>query len=446
MKAIVILHNRVFGFGFFTRFYEIEGSADLKYPFFDGKIRNFEYRVVLGHINRRVIKRGSEFIGVDLSVLNLIAKKDRSSVRQIELSIANDNIGEIFQMMGNGSADLFMIAGLSVNLNPFIRQINTYDENAFCALVPLPPRLTFLHFLLTPFDNLSWMLLIAVIVGCACIWKLLTRSLKRAFVFLFFAIGGFFGQFVDLKVNRRVLVMLVQLFTLMTFILGNGYQSLIISAMTVSRNGIRFKTFEELFQSDLNFITDGTFRNFFIKSGDVLQFRMREINESFNFSKIIGNNIAVVAPCQQLEQLYYFAASIDLASHFYILPEHVMKFYEKLDLAFGSALYEYLQLQHDRVFEAGLRPHLLRLLTTSMLAQQNREIAYIENEKYLLSLDDIGGIFFLLLAGYGISLMTLVFEVVLNNFEAFKIFFRREVRKFMQCVKRRFRPLINIVC
>lgn len=209
--------------------------------------------------------------------------------------------------------------------------------------------------------------------------------------------------------------------------------------MTASRDGIRLKTFDELFQSDMTFLTDAIFRNFFINSGDVLQFRMQEIEKSFYFSKIIGSNIAVIAECKALEQHYYFSSYFDLASYFYILPERIMKFHEKINLAFGSPFYDYLQLQHDRIFEAGLREHFRRLLVLPMIAQQNREIAYIANERYLLSLDDIDGVFILLLVGHGISLMIFVIEVVFNNFDDLKISFRRGFRKVMQFVRRIFK-------
>lgn len=203
MKAIVIANTRVFGFDFFTRFYEIDQTFDLESLFLDGKIRNYEYRTVIGTLrNGRIVRRGSEFFGIDLSVMNLIAEKDKSSMRLIEIGKTD----EIFQMIKSARADLFIVPGLIVDSHPFMRFISTYDENAFCALVPLPPRLTFLPFLLTPLDYLSWFFLFFVVIGSACVWKLLTRSFECAFEFILFVIGGFFGQFVELKVSRKVLV------------------------------------------------------------------------------------------------------------------------------------------------------------------------------------------------------------------------------------------------
>lgn len=432
MKAIVILKNRVFGYDFFTRFFEIEDKADLENPFCNGKVQNIEYKVLVGNFFGRIAKRGSEYVGIDVSVMNLIALRDRSIVRQLEIPLHLQWMNEAYSMLRNGSADLSALPGLILPVGPFVRSVNTYDVNAYCALVPLPPRLTFLHFILAPYDSTSWILLVISVIISAFVWQRLTKSFEAAINFILFVVGGFFGQFVVIRVKRKILVLLLQLFVLLSFILGNGYQSLIISSMTASRDGVRFKTFDELFRSHMTILTDASFKSFFNKSGDALQFRLKDYGQNFHLSEVAGKRIAVIATCQQLYHYYYFSSGFDLGSYFYILPDKTMGFYEKLYLALGSPFYDHLQLQHDRIFESGLRRPLLRLTLPPRLAEQNREQAFIDNERYLLFLDDVGGVFFIVLAGHGISTLVLILEIAVKNLEVLKLFFRQKTSRSKQ--------------
>lgn len=429
MRAIVILKTRVFGFDFFTQFYEINKKIVIENPFYSGKVQNYHYKIAAGVFPGRLVKIGSKFFGIDLSVMDLIAQQDGSPVSQIEIPINMNWIDEVSHMLINGSADLSVLPGLIIPIDPFLKLINTYDENAYCALVPLPSQLTFLHFVLKPFDDTSWIFLITTTAASAFVFFRITKSFKLAQNFIFFVIGGFLGQFVALKVNKNILAVILILFVFTTFILGNAYQSLIISNLISSRDGIRVKTFEELFRhTDLTFMTDVFFKSVYKKSEDALQFRMEVFNLSFTFSDIIGENKAVIATCEQLSYFFYSSSDQDLAVHFYFLPERIMRFYEKIYLAFGSAFYDHLQLQHDRIYESGLRQHLLRQFMPTKFAQHKREKAYIENERYLLTLEDVGGIFLVLLTGHGVALLALLLENLMENLKFVGIILKKKIQ------------------
>lgn len=419
MKSIIISQRRIFAFGFLSQFHEIEKSDD---PFHDGIVQGYEYRVLAGNMR----KQGSKLIGVDLLVMDLIAQRDRSSVNFIEVP-GDTRFGDVLDQLENGSVDLFMHSGIPIHLHHFMKLIITYEEGAYCALVPLPPRLTFLHFLLKPLDPLTCIVLLASLAISAFIFQRLSRSFKLAIDFVYFVIG----QFVEVKVKRQVLVLLLQLFGLMTFILGNGYESLIISSMTASREGTLLETFDQLFSSDMTFLTDTAFR--FRFSGDNLEQRMIELPPGVLLKDLIGSKFALISSCKQVLPLFsYLKFDFDISTHFYILPEQTMKFYEKLHLAWRSPFYDHLQLQHDRIFEAGLRQYFTRMLELPKLVQRNREIAFIENEKYLLFFDDVKAIFILVLYCHGIGLIVFAFEMILKNYFIVSIFIRRLVREIRQ--------------
>lgn len=444
MKAIIVSNNRVFGFDYFTRFYEILSQADLAKPFYSGKVANYEYKVIAGFQAGRMFRQGTEYVGIELSVVNLIAELENSTVRQIEVIMSPNWVDEVMFLLDNVSADLCAMTGQitrDFSTHPFLRFINTFDENAYCAVVPLPPRLTILHFLLTPFDNYSWILILVAIAAAAFVWQRLTRSFESTFYFIFFVIGGFFGQFVDFNVNRKILVIILQLFLLMTFILGNGYQSLIISTMAVSRDGIRLKTFDELFESDMTIWADEIFIMYKTwKDGQVP--KITNYGKYFNLNEIVGKNIALIATCQQLNHFYYNEYDFDLALHFYVLPEQIMKFHEKMLFTPGSPFYDNWQLLYDRIFESGLRQHFYRLLKKAKQAQIKRDSAYIMDEKYMLTLDDVGPIVLVLLAGLGIATLVLIFEISIEKFKLLKKF-RQAITTVKQCAVSTIKNLTN---
>lgn len=287
----------MFGYDFFNRFYEIE-EYDRENAFYSGKIEKIVYKVIVGKFPGRIFKRDSEYVSIDISVMNLIAQLDKSTVRQVEIIPGPNWIAEVAASLDNGTADICVLPGLRIIPLPFVRFINNYDEEAYCALIPRPPRLTFLHFLLTPFDGFTWIFTLAAVASGTFVWQRLTKSFDSALGFLFFVFSGFFGQFVVLNAKRKVLVIILQLFVLMTFILGNIYESMITSTMTASRDGRRLKTFDELFRfTDMTFMTDGAFRSFY-DSETALQQRMEDYGDDFHLSKILGKNIALMQTAQ----------------------------------------------------------------------------------------------------------------------------------------------------
>lgn len=115
----------------------------------------------------------------------------------------------------------------------------------------------------------------------------------------------------------------------------------IISLMTASRDGIRFKSFVELFGSNLSFVVCDIFMNKFNNSKDYRLFkRMEPIDENFLFHHVVWLNKAIITTCKQLHQHYFVGSSHDPALYFYLLPNQIMKFNEVLYLATASPFYD----------------------------------------------------------------------------------------------------------
>lgn len=192
--------------------------------------------------------------------------------------------------------------------------------------------------------------------------------------------------------------------------MGNAYQSLIIASMTSSRDGIRFKTFDELFDSNLKMKVDALFYRVIERSGEFSKvFDRMEIGKNIpDFQQLAKENYAMIARCDMLKFVYDDQKEEIVSDLFYFLSDTIMPFYETIRLAPLSPFYHSLQMSHDYVFESGIRQHWLRFWSSRKNAKNLREV-------YLLTIEDVYGVFYILLAGYGISLLVFLVEIFWNG-------------------------------
>jgi hypothetical protein len=71
-----------------------------------------------------------------------------------------------------------------------------------------------------------------------------------------------------------------------------------------------------------------------------------------DFKDLHRDYYALSARCDMVTYLIF-----DVENLFYVLPNHLMSFYEQLMIAPNSPFYEKLQLIHDWMFESGIRQH-----------------------------------------------------------------------------------------
>ncbi|CRK93888.1 CLUMA_CG007415, isoform A [Clunio marinus] len=306
----------------------------------------------------------------------------------------------------------------SVKLSDWKKWIYTYDENGYCALIPRPPRLTFLHFILTPFDGLSWTFMIISIVVCSIFWKLLTRSYNylksnSPFFFIFGVIANFLGQSIPFRNSRRIQKLLLQLCVLMTFIMGNAYQSLIIASMSTSRDGRKFNTWQEMFSSDLTYEVGEIFYVSLKESGDFPDVINRmNVAREIQFEKLSLQNVAIILRCNDIQTEIDYNKDVDVMKHFYLLPGKLTPFIEKFALAPSNPLLGILQTNFNYIFESGIRQYLERYFQGLRKKNVDDITKFIINEDYLLTMNDVYGIFLILVGGYVVSFFVFICELI----------------------------------
>jgi hypothetical protein len=383
-------------------------------------MRGYPFKVlVMPQIPRLRLDNNGNFQGIDKAILNIIAKHQNASLKSLEFKSMNDSVRKnIFKAyLPQKKADLSlntMYKSFNLKYRYFI---DTYDQNAQCAIVPIPQPLTFLHYLLTPFDGLSWTFMIVSIVASAIVWHIFYLRLENSNSTLHFVFGvavNFIGQGIPFRdgINHKWQTIILQCCVLMMFIMGNAYQSLIISSMSWSREGIRFNTFEELFDSGMNITTDPVFYKTMNNSGEFSHLMNRlQVKHSESEDHLRMSKNALIGRCDYLEFKMKTSQTSDLGSYYYMLPDRMLLLYEKLVMAHPSPYYEKLQTYHNYVFESGIRQYWKFLLEGENVAERKRKESYIKEEKYLLSMSDLYGLFYILLIGYTASFFCLLIEI-----------------------------------
>lgn len=232
-----------------------------------------------------------------------------------------------------GQADLTLNTAINVPTVSYRSFVNTYDTVTYCAIVSVPPRLSFLRFLLTPYNPLSWFALWLAVAASALLWRLLIAKNGHSHStshFVFGVIANFLGQAIPIKTSSRKQTALLYLCILATFIMGNAYQSIILSLISKSRDGERFKTFNELLQSNLTFDTDFNFKSHVKNthtSVDLARFNT-EWERLENFGMWNKSVNAAILRCDGLEYELNVVVDRQTYEKFYMLPEVQMPMYE----------------------------------------------------------------------------------------------------------------------
>lgn len=405
--------------------FEIKNGIESFNEVFPDKLKDmkgYPLRILVGPQLPRFKIIDGTYESVDTGVLRIMASKTNASLRIIQIDDLTHLQKNLTGILSPIVADLTLVTIIVFKHDPFRGQINTFDEIGYCALIPIPPRLTFLQFLLSPYDIFSWACIFTVSVSCAMLWKFMGKTSMSAWNFGFAVAANFVGQSVKLKCSRRMQVTLLQLCILMTFIIGNAYQSLIIATMTSSREGVRFKSFDELLRSNLNFTTDKFFKNRFQLAEERDLVARIETVDVFRFSSIVATKNAFIAQCDVIHFLFKEQTSHDFAQHFYLLPDQVMKKFEKFLMTFGSPFESLVQKYFVSVFESGIRQNLAERFRRKKLAERQRDLDFLQNETFMLTIDDMYGAFYLLLAGWLFGLLSLVIEILINlSFSCMKL-------------------------
>lgn len=377
-------------------------------------MNGYTFKILIGDQTPRIMCEDGLCDGIDVAVMRIIAEKHNAAVALDLIQTRTEDSRAIFsKRLNTGQVDLSVLTKMEIlNKNKFWRTIITYDESGFCAMIPLPDRLSFLEYLLSPFDLWSWISMLLVIAASAIVWKIIRRQGSvSALSFVYGIAASFVGQDIPFLNISRTQTAILQLCFAMTFIMGNAYQSLIIASMMISREGIRFKSFEELFASDAKLLVTQDYLLRFNATEDPRVIKNMIAATNLTYDALLQG--AITGRCDMLHHDFNSRKSRDLADEYYMLPDQIQPFYEHFFLAISSPFYDMLQTSFDLVFESGIRQYLKSQFETReiMGVTQAREVDFIQKEKYFLVWSDVDGVFLIFTTGYFIALVSFLMEV-----------------------------------
>lgn len=410
-----------------TYFYSLEGESDEIAKAFPDKLDNlngYTYKVLLWeHLPRLLIKKGMIY-SPEIRFMVTVAEKQKSRIQSIQLRGPPTNedlnrfMNQVDVCINTGVPSTYARARL-------IRNVNTFDSDGYCALVPLPEKKSSFEFMFKPFDLWTWIFIILSMFGAGIVWHFLKKTLQMTSnssgYFIYGFIASFFGQLIPFRDHRPMQKLILQLTIILTFILGTAYQSLVISSLADSRYGKKITTINELLNGNYSFHMTNTFEANLNGSDYFLKMRSRIIDKTVftDFKMPASQNVVIVDTCSAID---FFLTTL--------LPNstvgEAIEFYYKLDQKFNTFFltfstneitffHEKLNELSLRVLESGVRQHWnLKINYEDPQALKLRQ--YYENEEYLLNIYELAPAFYLLAFGLIFSFVTLFFEVFWHDF------------------------------
>jgi hypothetical protein len=435
----------MFTYDLFRKKYEriaLTTNVDKVFPDRLLNLNQYKYKVIGASQLPRLFLKNGKFYGFDVFFLEIVAKKLNASFAIDIVNYADSSaLANVQNRMGKGQIDLnlnTMNSGGNVEtFSKYYKTFNTYDVDGYCALVPIPPRLSFLKYLLVPYDTASWILMLVSLVALAVIWTVFktqrdSRSLSSVGHMILRVVAGFLGQAFNFVSTRWFHLLVMQIFIFMVLILGNAYQSLLVSLMTVSRNGTRITTVDEMMKGDFNYISESIFHVDILQQqpNSSMTERFQEdktiyLTQTFNYKEKAANNSVLIVRCDFAHDIFftenYKFDNGKTSDYYYILPEKLFTLYETLATGRFSPFVDKFAEYSLRIFESGIRQHWKTLLHKLTDEIDLNQISIIK-EDYLLKMGDLKYVFYIW--GIGLSLATIAFIIELLCYK-----YRARIRK-----------------
>lgn len=386
---------------------------------FPDKLKNlhgYKYRIILHLQPPRVVLEDGMIKTPMIYFLDQVAKI-QNATSKINF-IKNHNHLPYF--WDNRLMDLTFNTAVNFPSSNYLKLL-TYEETAYCALVPRPPKISISEFIFVqPFDAYTWLFLILTITCCGVVWKLFDHrgAVNSHWLLIYGIFVMFIGQSVKFsRNNRTILAILLELIIFMTFVLNTVYEGVITSFMIQPTHENLLETFDQILASKYDILTDKPFI-YAVRNSEDFKVAMTRFNTSTPesrqeyFNELKQQRFVFIRKCDFANQdiTERFLNGEIVADYYYLLPEMILKYYIRLEASFLNPFIERLQYYMDLSFQAGL-PYFWKVLLTQKKLNQQTEATV----KYL-KLNDLTQVFYIFFAGCLTAIGFLLAEIFLQNF------------------------------
>jgi hypothetical protein len=430
-------------------------TIDVVFPDKLKDLKGYKYKVSYidqfpGIFTEKIDKNRQRLSGINLKLMRAITSHQNASINVHNFNRLQNKQQLFIETLNKKQMDLILNTELLISGRDAARyqMVNTYETNGFCMMLPYPPRKSVFSYFMKPFDMWTWILITASLACLVTVWHLLNRqsfsSPDSSGYFLFGFVSFFLGQGIEFHNNRLMQKVLIQLMIMMTFVLGNAYQSVLTSMMAEARNGDRITSIQEAIDSDFSFIVDKVFEIKLEMSEMKDEFGPKisatvESTESLKFNKLAAEKKGIVLGCNDMERIFHdtkhlFPVDDQVADFYYRVPGKVFTYYAKIPTAPYSMFANKLQDYSLRIHESGMKEHWHTLLSFED-RETIRQRRFDANEEFLLNLQDMTGAFYGLCIGLALALISLVLEIcnsdVIQHLKWRKI--KKACRKRLRC-------------
>lgn len=409
---------------------EIKGSIEVLNPsdeFYYDRLKNlngYAYRIVAYNLIGEVyIDRNDRIIGKFLPFTQMLAEKQNASINVHALT--NTDLRHLTKLF----LSIILKRQIDLSINKVVKSKNgkkllIYEENSFCAMIPLPPKVTFYRTtLIEPFDNATWIFFAITVTACVLVWRLFKGrgAVESHWRLMFGMFALSLGQGVNFsRNNRTVLTIMLQFIVAMIYIICNGYSGVLTSFM-IQPDEIHMpiKTFDQVFESDYNISVTSEF-NWVMKDDPKYQAAKMRISMHtsglWDFKQLSADKYVIQWSCEQIDYyMNHYNSQFAASNYYYVLPDRILTQYHELEGGFLNPFMDKFQYYYDRAFEAGL-PQIWKVLFELKLPKLLKGSKDEKVEDNVLHFDEILPLFIILPIGFGIAFIVLLIEIFYHDF------------------------------
>ena len=425
--------------------FEVLNQDDINY-LFPNKVRDLKGSSINGimfHQYPSIWLQNGVLVGRDVLFLDFFIKHLNGTfdILSFDSNFVEKEQAKMYDIFS--TTDLVLNTGITVSARTEkFRQIWTHEMLGYCALIPKSPPIPFFYYLLSPFDSITWILTSLSVAFASILWhfintKRLTRSRHSTGYFLFQIYSMFVGQSLNMFKLCLLQTCIIQLFVFLIFIIGNCYQSIIISLMSEKRDARFINSFDDLKNSDFTVKANGLFYDRVVMSGldQSWQKKLIRSSELNNYlEEYYIQNLALIVKCDVAEILIY--SSFLNNSHFYYMISETIDAHNNFYLSAKdhNIIGDSLELFANKIFESGIRQHWKNFQVFKDVRNEE-EANFLLNEEFLLKMNDMVFIFYLLGIGLAVACVAFLFELLwpaqakLNLRKSIRRSFRRTFRQ-----------------
>lgn len=415
---------------------------------FDDKLvdmKGFVYKTIVNQNDNRLIVTDNKLLLTEIQLMETIAKKQNA---KLNVHLSNLTLTDEFKFeMTQGKIDAVLNFGYYSGLfnnTTFLKTVNTYETNGYCALIPAPyARKTFLRFVVYPFSTCVWSMLILSITVGALIWhafrKLSDGKMVPGYHLIYDVLSVFVQQSVNIRRGRAILRLMLQFFIFMMIVLANIYQGMMTSTLIDPRGYKKIESIQDLLLTNYKFYGDPLLLQIMNESDtnqnitnrteslDIWLHNSEYIKQFQALMTANPNNVLIVG-CDTVQELLDTQINTWTKGYdvYYQLHEKILTYYESILLTRRSPFYEKLCELSLKIHETGIKQHWSLVLGKDDSIYQKGE-----TDASMLGLKEMLSIFRLYLYG-----VTIAFAVFLIEFSKLyiRIIYHRLIKKCIRCV------------